>query len=327
MITISRRFPINIIEQDENLFRHEIIKQIETNQIFYLNNIISDGTLNIYYQKKISEKIFEKLEKKSFNIRHFFKKLILLKFRIYKSTAIIITDGWSSGYFHWMLDCLPRMMLVYKSSKTEKIILPGSLKQFSFVHESLQILKIKNYTFLKEEYLYFLKKVLFPAHLAPTGNYNPEVLQKLRTNFLSGVEIKKVFPEKIYISRALSSKRKITNEDEIIKLLGEFGYVAVYCEQLSLREQASLFASVKCVIANHGAGLTNILFMPAGANVLELRAEDDVQNNCYFSLASAMELNYYYLKSSIDKKNKDLHNADVTVDAASLTKLLIQFNL
>lgn len=37
-----------------------------------------------------------------------------------------------------------------------------------------------------------------------------------------------------------------------------------------------------------------MLFMRNGTSVLELRLKDDKTNLCYFSLASALKLDYYY---------------------------------
>ena len=40
-------------------------------------------------------------------------------------------------------------------------------------------------------------------------------------------------PVRIYISRRLAIKRKLVNEEEILKVLKEFGFIEVMAEQLS----------------------------------------------------------------------------------------------
>jgi len=74
------------------------------------------------------------------------------------------------------------------------------------------------------------------------------------------------------------------------------------------------------LIGIHGAGLTNILFMPKGASVLELRRKDDSHNNCYFSLASALELNYFYQLCEVDNENIVTQVNDFLVDKIILEK-------
>ena len=63
---------------------------------------------------------------------------------------------------------------------------------------------------------------------------------------------------------------------------------------LSFKEQVSIVFHAKCLISNHGAGLTNMLFMEADTAVLEFRHYEDTHNNCYFSLASALNIKYFY---------------------------------
>jgi capsular polysaccharide biosynthesis protein len=48
----------------------------------------------------------------------------------------------------------------------------------------------------------------------------------------------------------------------------------VDCSSLSVAEQAQTFAQASHVIALHGAGLANVVFMKAGSACLELRAND-----------------------------------------------------
>lgn len=55
-----------------------------------------------------------------------------------------------------------------------------------------------------------------------------------------------------------------------------------------------LVPPTKVVIGQYRAGLIHMLFMEKVAIVLELRCEDDKTNLCYFSLASALNQDYYY---------------------------------
>src|SRR5688500_19312228 len=53
---------------------------------------------------------------------------------------------------------------------------------------------------------------------------------------------------------------------------------------LSFEEQVKLLSRARYVVSNHGAGLTNMLFMRDDTKVLELRHRSDYINNCYFIL-------------------------------------------
>ena len=52
----------------------------------------------------------------------------------------------------------------------------------------------------------------------------------------------------------------------------------------------------------HGAGLVNMLFMKNAGKVIEVRGKNDSRNNCFFSLTSDLELDYYYyLSETVDE--------------------------
>jgi len=60
-----------------------------------------------------------------------------------------------------------------------------------------------------------------------------------------------------------------------------------------------------------------MLFMGPGTNVLELRYVNDRVSN-YFTLASALSLNYFYQSCEPANRAEDPHTADLKVDARAL---------
>jgi capsular polysaccharide biosynthesis protein len=96
-------------------------------------------------------------------------------------------------------------------------------------------------------------------------------------------------------------------------------------EDLSFIRQIELMQGTKVLLGAHGAGLTNMLFMPAGSVVVEIRKEGDSHNNCFYSLASALGHRYYYAiaKSSASKGEKYEYFAEnFVVDVAHLSTVL-----
>jgi capsular polysaccharide biosynthesis protein len=71
-------------------------------------------------------------------------------------------------------------------------------------------------------------------------------------------------------------------------------------------------------VSNHGAGLTNMLFVRGGGRVLELRHRADNVNNCYFTMASALGLEYFYQTCPSDDPSGDPHTAHLRVDPGAL---------
>ena len=62
--------------------------------------------------------------------------------------------------------------------------------------------------------------------------------------------------------------------------------------------------------------------MRNGGSILELRHENDAGSNCYFSMASSLGLDYYYLcGESIN--NSNIYNANLYIDTYKFSKLLV----
>ena len=78
----------------------------------------------------------------------------------------------------------------------------------------------------------------------------------------------------------------------------------------------------------HGAAITNMIFMKEGGSIIEFRRQGDGLNNCYFSLASTCNLDYFYLKCEkrnvVKKKIGEgiVEDSDVLVSISDLEKLL-----
>ena len=112
--------------------------------------------------------------------------------------------------------------------------------------------------------------------------------------------------------------RKIVNENECVELLRSYGFRILILEDYEFYEQVRLCLAAKHMVSNHGAGLTNMLFMRAGSSVLELRKKNDFSNNCYFSLASALDHRYFYQLCDSPNERQDPQRADLIVDCRAL---------
>ena len=85
-----------------------------------------------------------------------------------------------------------------------------------------------------------------------------------------------------------------------------------------------MFSQCSLLISIHGNALTNMLWMPEGSTVLEIRRSGDSHNNCYFSLASALGHKYYYVLAPSVDNIKDTHIADLIVNMIYLVQLSIK---
>lgn len=314
----ARKKPINLNKNDEALFAHQFIKKIPATTLEKVRNV---NILNDSIFKFSGFRFFTKATHvDGFSI---WKKILRLRFLLMPGSkinkAVWIIDNWSYEYFHWLTDALPRLLVAEQFIENHEVILPLKFRKSPYV-DSLKFFDQK-VSFYDPKFRVSVQELLIPSHTAPTGNYNKEIINRLRERFNRNSD--KLTPSrKIFASRGKARFRKITNEAEVVRLVISFGYEVHYFEDYSFPDQVSLMQQTSHLIGLHGAGLTNMLFMPQNGKVLELRNADDNHNNCFFALASDLGHEYYYLLNKGD--TQDTHFVNVTVSTEELAKVLQQ---
>lgn len=96
--------------------------------------------------------------------------------------------------------------------------------------------------------------------------------------------------ERIYISR--KNKRKLSNEDEIIQVLQEFGFKIIEDEARTVKEQMEIYYSADFIMGPHGASFSNILWSRPETVLIELFS-NRYYPPYYRYLANVLGLKYY----------------------------------
>jgi capsular polysaccharide biosynthesis protein len=100
---------------------------------------------------------------------------------------------------------------------------------------------------------------------------------------------------RLYISREASPSRRVENFDELsAKVLQPFDLLPVELDTMPLQEQVDLFAKADLVVAEHGAGLVNAMFMRPGSTLVELVPGPMVGRWMYRLIAHYGRLNYCF---------------------------------
>ncbi len=322
----KRKAAQNVIPKDIHLFEHELEKNIARSYVLELNNIylFNGFLLNLSDFKNYNFYTHTHLISKKRTVFNFGK--IILSNLLFKTTeiesAIFATDNWSEGYFHWFSDVVPRVLIAQKISgfqENTKLLLSKKLEMVDFASETAEKLNQK-ISYYEENKVYKIKKLILPSHIASSGNYDRELMQEAR-KLLTKKSISQA-EKKIYISRQKSRFRKINNEQEVQKLLKKYNYEIHYFEEYNFKKQIELMQQTSFLIGLHGAGLTNMLFMNPNTKILEIRNQEDKHNNCYFSLASDLDIDYYYLLSK--GNSSETHTVNVEVDTEKLEQIIIE---
>lgn len=224
----------------------------------------------------------------------------------------LLTRGWDQNFYHWFLDCLPRLALLDRLPPDTRILVPEKLQ--SFQRDTLRWLGVADRLQpLPGRHLVAEHFFLSPP-TAMTGCANPYAVNFLRERFLPHAEPPAKVVEKIYIRRR-GQTRGILNETELMAFLEPRGWQAVEPESLSLAQQIGLFAQARAVCGLHGAGFTNLLWCRPGCVAVEFLA-DNFLNGCYESLASSVRVEHRFLIFPADAQSR------INVDLNQLSRLL-----
>jgi capsular polysaccharide biosynthesis protein len=210
------------------------------------------------------------------------------------------------------------------------IVLAERYKSLSFVTDSLRMLGW-NYRFYSDNSIIKSPVVYVPEMTAGSGSQRPVYFNAMKSTLLTaaGCDDRLVKAEMIFISRQSSPTRRLSNWDEVKAVLDRCNVRIVELETLSLLEQIRLLHSTSVLIGVHGAGLTNMCFMPGGTHVVEIRRHDDKLNFCYYKMANTCGLKYYYLLATSENgETSSIQADDFIAVPEDLERLLhtIQFN-
>ncbi len=260
--------------------------------------------------------------------------------RLDARVAVLAAAGGYS-YFHWMFDVLPRIHLLQKSnlfSKVDKFVVNTLASDFQ--KETLEKLGIPVEKCLESKPDFHIQAthLIVPSLPGITGSMTQWACDFLRETFLKSAtdqsSDKSSQSERLYISRALATRRRVLNEDAVIDLLSRFGFKVLTMEKLTVLKQAAVMATAEVVISVHGAALTNLVFCSPGCKVIEIFAPHYV-NPCYRALCNLMNLDYWYLLGEGEPISPGFEGdylvingeADITIDIAALHQTLNQLGL
>lgn len=241
--------------------------------------------------------------------------------------SLLSGGGSQKNYYHWIFDSLSRLKILEESGYLDLVdyyLLPNYSQQYKI--DSFSFLNIDNDKILNSmECPHIIADVVI---VAEHGNRMP--VEKWISDYLRNIFLRDSLPienvastsDKIYVSRRKASTRRIINEDEIEEYLLKRGFKTVYLEDLSFKEQVSLFNNAVSVISVHGAGLANVLFCKSNTQVVEIFPPNS-NSSIYRNLANNISLKYSCISASNSEYSWDKNNlhADFHVDINSIAKL------
>ena len=226
--------------------------------------------------------------------------------------AMVISCRLASNYAHWVTDYLPRIILFYKDKKslTVPLILSSSLHKniIDSVYKynpKILIHQVDNFCGIAIKKLYYVSPVsyvpynfrsikLSNQHKARIG-FSHKFFKNF-TRYYSVGDADRKF-EKVYLLRK-SNYRKILNEDEVVKVLKELGFLIIDPTSLSFSDQVLIFRGASIVVSAAGAALANIVFSNKKQIVVSILSDNPDHGFSFFPnlsyVSSACKIHFFF---------------------------------
>jgi capsular polysaccharide biosynthesis protein len=234
--------------------------------------------------------------------------------------AIVGSEG-GDNYYHWLVEAIPRMMLL-KDFHIDKFYIHSSK---GFQQQFLRWLDIPREKIIDARKGLHLQadRLFVPSFVCSQG------VRAFLRSFRDHVEIDRRRNRRIYLSRADAAYRRVNNEKAVLEILQPLGFETVFASKLSASEQIKAFAEAEVVIGPHGAGMTNLVFSPKQVRILEFFAPGYHFPECFGHWAQEFGQEYLELIGTGDPKPHSTANRrdNMTIDLDELQTILCRMGL
>lgn len=254
----------------------------------------------------------------------------------FNESIALMTGIFSSTYYHWMFDILPRFKLLQLSGLSFDKVYVGQMAAFK--DHSLERLGLTHdqIVYGGAETNFTAAHLIIPSvpHL---GHWLRPiwVYEFLRNIFLAPqIDEKKSLRKKLYVARKSAgskySQRKIVNEKEVRTYLESHGFETVTLDGLPITQQAELFNSASIIVSPHGGALTNLVFCNSQLPVTIIEIiQPSHFIKCYPLLTHQLtsecgfQFNHICFTTSVEKLSEADQNAkNIYVEIAELDKVI-----
>lgn len=254
-----------------------------------------------------------------------FNRDLVISPRIKYNNCALLNNLWCDNYFHWICESLPRLFILERHGFKGGFVVPAGKH---YVKTSLLLCGITEDRIIEYDIPYVAEKLWITDKFAYTKltEYH-SLIGALRRKLTSPINrrLKKHSGLRVYIKR--THKRRVANEDDLLSLINRYDFVTLTMEGMDLRDQIELMVNADVLLAPHGAGMVNCLFMPRNSLVIELFSPFYVNPTC-MPIISYLNHRYYMvcekeLKHHTAKiQSKDLNDSDIYADIDLIGQIL-----
>jgi len=197
---------------------------------------------------------------------------------------------WETNYFHFLNDILPRLRLAdaHGVERDVPVVVAERLARQPFFQSAFPDGHVAGRRVIVQRPGTFIAcREVILVNPGRTSAENAEFVADLL-----GAPRVPTGDRRLFLDRAASRGRSITNKHELAPLLDRHQLEVVDAAALTVPEQVSLFSSAALIVAIHGAGLANMIFRRhAHCSIVEILPPTE-SPPWFFHLADALGFDY-----------------------------------
>jgi hypothetical protein len=234
--------------------------------------------------------------------------------------AVPLYHVWSNNFYHWILECLPKVLALEEQGYTGKYIVFDA----KFIVESLKLFGIDENRICYSDKNYIVKNLIVPQMYSGYDLVKNTVLvEYLRNKLLDVVGISQE-NNRVYIKRVTG--RIVLNEDNVVDILKKYDFNVIIPEHYSIRDQFRMMTNVDFSVTAHGANSTLILTQKAKSFFMEFFSSAYVMYHCA-GIIKTLNIDYIPLVESRDRpiilnKNETGQYCNITVPISIFETLI-----
>jgi glycosyltransferase involved in cell wall biosynthesis len=211
--------------------------------------------------------------------------------------GILISCEHDNNYFHWLVECLPKLVYIdkFKKYKDLPLLIPSGLHDNLVAALDLVNIKKHPIRLLDPGIAYNVKHLIFPSGLSRIVDrykgtavfdtdiiFSPKWISKVGEILKHHAHLNTKPWRKLFLTRRRGA-RALGNLKEIELTLYRNGFEIIDLEHVSLDYQIKLFAEASVIVAPTGATLTNMLLCKPGTKVIIFMSNHETTNFYFWS--------------------------------------------
>jgi hypothetical protein len=199
-----------------------------------------------------------------------------------------------TNYYHFSHDIIMRLLgIADRLPPDTQFLVPKRMTTFQLETLALVGLDGRPQVPFPTDESWELENLYVVTPVSKTQIDSPEPLSRYRKVAMERHGIRESEPTKrLFVTRRDDRHWRATNEEEVESYLSTCGFETVSPVKMSFCEQIEIFSQA-AVIVGTGAGMTNMVFCPPGAKVLQFQEPRHVIHS-FWTMAAALGFDYHY---------------------------------